>query len=54
VNEACTCDFGPLSDWMCIEGTVYGPCGHESCGGLCEPTEACGCACHSKTLEAQS
>jgi hypothetical protein len=32
--------------WVCIEGTVYGPCSYPECGGVCEATEECECDCH--------
>ncbi len=37
--------------WRCIDGTVYGPCGSEYCGGVCEHVGACDCDCHHNTKE---
>jgi hypothetical protein len=32
----------------CIDGAVYGPCDHPSCGGVCDHQGDCDCACHTK------
>lgn len=32
--------------WMCIDGSLYGPCESELCGGVCELYGSCTCACH--------
>jgi len=43
------CGDDTTHDWdLCIEGTIYGPCVHENCGGMCEPQESCSCSCHVK------
>lgn len=28
-------------EYMCIDGELYGPCGHEFCGGVCVPIGDC-------------
>lgn len=34
-------------EWLaCIDGMVYGPCGHPDCGGVCEAVGPCRCRCH--------
>lgn len=40
------CDGTDGEDTACIDGTLYGPCSSEHCGGVCEYVGACGCACH--------
>lgn len=30
-------------DWMCIDGTLYGPCGDDNCGGVCTHYGQCQC-----------
>jgi len=30
----------------CLDGEVYGPCGHENCYGICEWLGRCQCRCH--------
>lgn len=30
----------------CINGTIYGTCDDERCGGFCEDMGECGCDCH--------
>lgn len=30
----------------CINGTIYGPCEHEHCGGFCVDVGSCECRCH--------
>jgi hypothetical protein len=32
--------------FMCIQGTVYGPCEYPTCGGVCEAVGSCSCTCH--------
>lgn len=32
----------------CIGGTIYGPCAHYNCGGLCEAIGDCDCDCHTR------
>lgn len=32
--------------WDCIDATVYGPCGYETCGGVCSDFGSCTCDCH--------
>lgn len=43
----CWCGFD--GDWLdCCNGTVYGPCEDEGCGGVCEPKRECTCECHEE------
>ena len=35
----------------CVDGAVYGPCGDENCGGVCEYESDCGHECHTKDGE---
>lgn len=41
----CECGYDG-EDWRCIEGRVYGPCGHADCGGVCEYLDDCKHECH--------
>lgn len=44
----CPCGHDIGDEYLCIEGRIYGPCGHEDCGGVCEYYGECngdGCAC---------
>jgi hypothetical protein len=34
-------------DEGCIDGRVYGYCGDDLCGGLCEQIGRCDCQCHA-------
>lgn len=47
----CTCPGGPNDDDQdieaCIHGTVYGECGNENCGGVCDNLGTCGCPLHA-------
>lgn len=43
----CACGFD-VDWWMCIDGSVYGPCEYEACGGVCEYKHDCECACHAE------
>lgn len=38
----------PPSRRRCLDGTVYGECGHENCYGACEDTGRCHCTCHGE------
>lgn len=47
----CTCPGGPNDPYdggleACIEGTVYGECENENCGGVCESYGTCTCPLH--------
>lgn len=43
VSEGMNC----LSDdYQCIDQKIYGPCGHENCGGACTCVAECKCGCH--------
>lgn len=33
-------------DEGCVNGSVYGPCGDDNCGGCCEYCWPCDCTCH--------
>jgi hypothetical protein len=33
-------------DERCLDGEVYGPCGHENCYGICDWQGQCRCCCH--------
>jgi hypothetical protein len=49
--ERCPCGHSVGDDYRCIEGSVYGPCDHEGCGGVCEYHGECkvdGCACQEE------
>lgn len=35
----------------CLDGTVYGGCGHENCYGACEDMGRCPCVCHREALD---
>lgn len=37
----CPCGHPISDDYRCIAGWVYGPCGHEACGGVCETFGQC-------------
>jgi hypothetical protein len=40
-TSQCTCPDGDL--WACIDGTIYGPCTADNCGGVCEVDGYCDC-----------
>jgi len=41
------CDCGYDGGWWaCFDGSVYGPCEWDDCGGLCEYKGDCECSCH--------
>jgi hypothetical protein len=43
----CECDPNAyMRDNGCIQGTWYGYCESDLCGGMCEPTGTCPCPCH--------
>ncbi len=49
-QDDCLCGLdGEL--WRCINGTVYGPCVSEHCGGVCEHVGRCDCDCHRNKEE---
>jgi hypothetical protein len=41
----CACGFDSEQS-RCIDGSVYGPCVSEYCGGVCEFVGDCDCTCH--------
>ncbi|MET9222339.1 hypothetical protein ABZX65_26745 [Streptomyces sp. NPDC003300] len=43
----CPCGHPICDDYRCIAGWIYGPCGHDNCGGVCESHGECkgGCPC---------
>lgn len=51
-EESCTCPGGPNDEFdgeveVCIQGTVYGYCESEFCGGGCDDKGACYCPMHT-------
>jgi len=46
ITDRCPCGLGESDIYMCVEGTVYGPCDSPDCGGYCEATRDCACLCH--------
>jgi hypothetical protein len=45
----CPCGHWTGGDYQCLNGLIYGPCGDENCGGVCDDTagvcKSDGCAC---------
>lgn len=37
-DEACPCGHRTGGDYACLNGLIYGPCGHENCYGVCDDT----------------
>lgn len=42
----CPCGYDG-EQTACVEGTVYGPCPHPNCGGVCEYVGDCDHDCHT-------
>lgn len=34
--DRCPCGHDMGGDYMCLNGLIYGPCGDDNCGGVCE------------------
>jgi hypothetical protein len=52
-DETCARDTGDLTEYEtgCLNGHLYGHCGDEYCGGLCEYVGDCPCVCHRENKE---
>lgn len=50
---ACDCTEERWGE-MCIEGTIYGYCTSDQCGGACDPVGSCPCLCHKSQGELDS
>lgn len=49
--DECLC--GLDGEWTaCVDGRIYVPCDDERCGGCCEFTGTCDCACHERGAHA--
>jgi hypothetical protein len=37
-SKRCPCGHWTGGDYMCLNGSIYGPCGDDNCGGVCDDT----------------